>query len=343
MSDPYNAVISALMSWGRSGLIPNTRVIKSYFPPTTDPVSGVPVLIPATVYVTGPRKAYTDTSRPPDPHMATPNYIDTLPNAPVAGSSVLFNLTDVQDTGGSAGISSFSSAVDVMAGLSQDTFSGDERVSVGTMAVLPVNNATAAKTLTNGLLYSSAATAANDQTEYYKNGAHLDNKNTYADRAARFAGLSSLPRITDSHEDAKVLYTDSADPSTEEPVKNVAVAHIPDRYDVFPTKVPCAMPGVLNCYIGTVDEITPYKPAPDFDHLMVFRTKIPPSNSTPAWQNLRQQATAPTINVQIGDKWWDTAHSKMYNWTGTTWQWIKNAELEPDFYVIEDPRWRPHA
>lgn len=48
----HDAVINALIDWGRSGLIPNTKVIKSFHPPVQDPVTGVDVLMPATTYET---------------------------------------------------------------------------------------------------------------------------------------------------------------------------------------------------------------------------------------------------------------------------------------------------
>ena len=48
----HDEVINALIDWGRSGLIPNTKVIKSFHPPVQDPVTGVDVLVPATTYET---------------------------------------------------------------------------------------------------------------------------------------------------------------------------------------------------------------------------------------------------------------------------------------------------
>lgn len=77
----YDTVLDQLLIWGRSGLIPNTKVVKSYYPPVKDPVTGAFVLMPATYYVTGD---LGDRSR------IQHHDIDTLPNTPYAGSSVAY-------------------------------------------------------------------------------------------------------------------------------------------------------------------------------------------------------------------------------------------------------------
>jgi hypothetical protein len=48
----FSAIVDKLMTWGRSGLIPETKIIKSYWPPIADPTTGVQVCLPATVYST---------------------------------------------------------------------------------------------------------------------------------------------------------------------------------------------------------------------------------------------------------------------------------------------------
>lgn len=77
----YDTVLDQLMIWGRSGLIPNTKVVKSYYPPVKDPITGAFVLIPATYYVTGDLG---------DRSQIKHHDIDTLPNTPYAGSQVAY-------------------------------------------------------------------------------------------------------------------------------------------------------------------------------------------------------------------------------------------------------------
>jgi hypothetical protein len=51
---PQNHVLNqSLIEWSRSGLIQNLSQVKSYHPPIPDPVTGIPVSFPASVYTTG--------------------------------------------------------------------------------------------------------------------------------------------------------------------------------------------------------------------------------------------------------------------------------------------------
>ena len=191
----YNDILNVLMDWGRSGLIPNTKVIKSYHPPLVDSLTGVAVLMPATTYSTG----------------IIPNYskvknmdINDLTNAPRSGSRI-------QDYNPPIG----------------------KLVDPQLIANPKTESAIAA--VEYGELYKESATTANTQAKYEKNIKNLK-IDTIADRATR--DLTHKPKF-----------------KTAELDSNVVAPQIPNRYEMVPTRVPCAMPGVLNCYVETYDKI----------------------------------------------------------------------------------------
>ena len=96
----FAAIVDKLMTWGRSGLIPETKIIKSYWPPIADPTTGVQVCLPATVYSTENK---TDPVQAEDPfwgdkkiysfNVVNREYgdVDTIGNAPGASDVIQDN------------------------------------------------------------------------------------------------------------------------------------------------------------------------------------------------------------------------------------------------------------
>jgi len=205
----YNDILNVLMDWGRSGLIPNTKVIKSYHPPLVDSLTGVAVLMPATTYTTGIIPDYAK-----EKNMD----INDLTNAPRSGSRI-------QDYNPPIG-----KLVDPQLIANPKTESAIAAVEYGD-------------------LYRESALNANTQAQYEKNIKNLK-INTIADRTTR--GLTHKPKfIMENLQDAKNFCSIK----TAELDSNVVAPQIPNRYEMIPTRVPCAMPGVLNCYVATYDKI----------------------------------------------------------------------------------------
>jgi hypothetical protein len=203
------------MTWGKRGLIPNTKVIKSYHPPSIDNITGVAISTPATLF---------KTENIDDPLKVKFKSIDELPSAAYSGSNVTdFNINDIP-----AG--------------------PDTNLSHNA----PVY----------GKYYKDAALSSDDESVYRKNVEQL-NIPTIADRMT--SGLENKPvKITDNFSDAQTFYKipplvkEQKDSEGKTPLDTRKP--IPRRYDLIPTKVPCAIPGVINCYMEIYDNIDVTQP-----------------------------------------------------------------------------------
>lgn len=211
----YNVILDSLMNWGKSGLIPNTGVIKSYHPPSIDNITGVAVPMPATIYKTNEVK---------DAYKNKFKSIDELPNASYTGSNIVdFNVNDIP-TGPDTN-------------LAHDA---------------PIY----------GKFYKDAALTASNEETYKKETSKL-NISTVADRMTKW--LDNKPaKITDKFEDAQNFYQI---PPLEKPFKDSQEKTpldtrrpIPRRYELIPTRVPCAIPGILNCYMEIYDRVETAQP-----------------------------------------------------------------------------------
>lgn len=139
----FSAIVDKLMTWGRSGLIPETKIIKSYWPPIADPTTGVQVCLPATVYSTEDK---TETVQAEDPFWG---------DKKIYTYNVVKNrYGDVDNIGNSPGAS------DVI----QDNCPQQPSVP----AVVP-DSSTAASTINFANLYLEAIKKSNTQAEYEEN------------------------------------------------------------------------------------------------------------------------------------------------------------------------------
>lgn len=224
MSSPipagYESILNALVKWGKSGLIPNTGVVKSYHPASIDNITGVAIPAPATIYKTGEID---------DPLKANFRSIDELPNAPYSGSNVSdFNVNDIP-TGPDTNLA---------------------------------HNAPV-----YGKFYKDSALTAEDEEEYKKNTSHLEIP-TIVNRTTRYIDTTmpgiKVPKIVDELEDAKSFYSiaplfqEVKDREEKTPLDTRKP--IPKRYELIPTRIPCAIPGVLNCYLEVYDSIDVSQP-----------------------------------------------------------------------------------
>ena len=260
MSDPfppnYSQVLNGLIAWGRSGLIPNTKIVKSYHSPVIDPVTGIPVLMPATVYVSGVTTrskfdyvlsdytyrdkpvtyqqsitgGYSNSTTPPSPDISTVSLpvvdptgivsVDDLPHFFYAGSSVKdFNVNETP---------------------------GELDTAVSTYYTAYNSQ------------YREAAANATDQSHYESLTADI-RISTVPDRLTRELDYS-LPRYVDQLDDAKAMFNEAPRefPAVEGDTKGYA--YIPKRYDLVATKIPCAIPGILNCHLVAYDQIDVSQP-----------------------------------------------------------------------------------
>lgn len=264
MPDPfppnYDLILNHLLAWGKSGLIPNTKVIKSYHPPVIDSVTGVPVLIPATVYETQEvtqsntdfvlpdftykdkpvtyqqmiRGRYPSSSPETIPDVSTVSYppvdptvvinMDSLPHFFFAGSNVKdFNTNETPGELDTSLTHYFAAYTDV---------------------------------------YKESVDLATDQEEYstITSDARIP---TVGDRLIRDVD-HTLPRYVDNLEDAKVFFSLTPREFPDQENDQKGYPYIPHRYDLVPTKVPCAIPGVLNCYMKTYDNVDISQPTVEY-------------------------------------------------------------------------------
>jgi hypothetical protein len=248
----FNAVLNALIEWGNSGLIPNTRVIRSYHPPAIDNITGVPVLVGATVYET--KDFDYDTT------------IDqTIPKITNLHEKVTItalyrnreNLPENVDP--SKPIASFrdlkSSVTDLPAAFYAGSLIQDFNVNN-----IPgsLDTALASRAPIKADLYKESALTSEDEEEYVKNIEKL-RVPTVADRITTGFVDQNVKLITDNFEDAKTFYavqplgTEETTIPDNTPKDNRKP--IPRRTELVPTGVPCAIPGVLNCYMQVYDSV----------------------------------------------------------------------------------------
>lgn len=211
----YNDLLDSLMLWGRTGLILDTKVIKSYHPPSLDNVTNVAVPMPATVFKTG--------KTIPKPYERSYIFIDELPNASHTGSNVVdFNVNTIP-TG-------------------PDTNLSHEAPKYGPF-------------------YKDSA-LTQDAATYYANTKKLAIP-VVADRTASELKVKHS-YITDKYDDAKTFYSTPplpfASTATTDKYPIDTRRPIPKRYELMPTRVPCAIPGTLNCYMAVYDSVDVTQP-----------------------------------------------------------------------------------
>ena len=76
---------------------------------------------------------------------------------------------------------------------------------------------------------------------------------TPIDSSDKYNKRLQMTKIFDKLEDAKSFLNDI---SIKSETTTSRVIRPKENYEMFSTKVPCAIPGVLNCYIGVYDDIT---------------------------------------------------------------------------------------
>lgn len=285
----YGQVLNGLMSWGNSGLIADTKLIKSYHPPTIDNVTGVPVLMPATTYQTGSVDSILKTLR--DRKYKS---ISELPSASYTGPNVKdWNVNDIP-TG-------------------PDT-------SLAQLAPIYGEN------------YKQAALTSSDEKTYEKNTQKLGLSGLVAERLTE--NFTEKPvKITDNFDDAKTFYKTqpltsgsgigglvSATQASQEKKPIDTRRPIPGRYELVPTKVPCAIPGVLNCYMEVYDKVDVKQPTYSYTEPTVTTTTLPDSLSG-ILKTYVESAIEP-VNPKLGDRWWDTENNKLYVYDDTEWKLI---------------------
>lgn len=206
----YNDILNVLMEWGRSGLIPNTKVIKSYHPPVQDSLTGIPVLMPASTYETGiipdySKEIYRD--------------INSYTNVP----------------GGTASrIQDYNPPIGKLV---------DPQLNV------PPKTEVAVETVKYGPLFKEAALTSQTEEEYQENIKNI-RVASIADRMTR--DVTHNPQyVMNNLQDAKAFVSIK----TDVPDDTKIAPKIPNRYEMVPTGIPCAIPGVLNCYVETYDKI----------------------------------------------------------------------------------------
>lgn len=204
----YNGLLNALVTWGRSGFIPNTKIIRSYYQPTIDPTVGVPVTVPATVYARGVIPNYVKANYVP---------VDSLPAAPSTGSVIQdYNLPPIK-----------------MAAKTEPPIPKTE------LAIITVRN---------GSRFKEAALTSKSESEYIQRTKNLGT-NSILERASECLAYNPQ-KITDKFSDAKPFCSIQS----EIPENTLRIAEIPKRYDMIPTGVPVAIPGVINCYPVAYDD-----------------------------------------------------------------------------------------
>lgn len=264
MPDPfppnYDLILNDLLAWGKSGLIPNTKVVKSYHPPVVDPVTGVPVLIPATVYETKDvTRANSDFVIPDATYKDKPVTYQQLIKGQYPSASPE-TIPDLSKT--NSPVTNPATAVD-MDSIPHFFYSGSN-VKDFNINTTPGDLDTSMTLFSTAYVedYKSTAQMVSDQSAYEAATADI-RINTAADRLIRDVD-HTLPRYVDNLEDANQFFT-LAPREFPDPEYNVTgYPYIPSRYDLAATKVPCAIPGVLNCYMKANDAVDVSQPVVEY-------------------------------------------------------------------------------
>jgi hypothetical protein len=287
----YNEILNALMAWGNSGLIPDTKLIKSYHPPAIDNITGVPILMPATTYETGSSESILKSLLDRDY-----SSISELPSASYSAPNVKdWNVNDIP-TGPDTSLSHLA----------------------------PIY----------GPFFKQAALTSADEKEYQKNTKKID-ISVVAERLTE--NFDEKPvKITDNFDDAKNFYKTqpltsgsgiggltSALQAAENKKPIDTRRPIPRRYELVPTKVPCAIPGVLNCYMEIYDKVDTTQPTYTYEEPVVTTTTLPDSLRTLLKTPL-ESAIEP-VNPQLSDLWYDTENNELFVYDGSTWQSLGNS------------------
>lgn len=255
MPDPfppnYDLILNDLLAWSKSGLIPNTRVVKSYHPPVVDAVTGIPVLIPATVYETKEvTRSNADFVIPNFTYRGDPVTYQQMVRGNYPSSSA-DNISDISTV--SLPVANPTKVVDMdnlphffYAGSSVKDFNINETPGELDTSLTHYYAAYSDR-------YKDSANVAVDQSDYESITADA-RINTVGDRLMRDVN-HTLPRYVDNLEDAKAFFKLAPREFPEIENDPKGYPYIPNRYDLIPTKVPCSIPGVLNCYMTAYDKV----------------------------------------------------------------------------------------
>lgn len=248
----FNAVLNALIEWGNSGLIPNTKVIRSYHPPAIDNVTGVPVLMGATVYETKDFDYNTVMDN-------TKSKITNLHEKVVITALYRDKENLPKNTDPKKPIANFRGISGLISQLPAAFYSGS-LIKDFNVNNIPgsLDTALAARSPLNADLYKESALTSADEEEYLQNVEKLKVP-TVADRITDGFVDKKVELIIDDFDDAKLFYAVQPLGTEETPVpQNTPKDNrkpIPRRTELVPTGVPCAIPGVLNCYMEVYDSV----------------------------------------------------------------------------------------
>ena len=325
----YDDVLNALMTWGRTGLIPNTKVIKSYFPPVQDPVTGARVLLPATVYATdsiGDRSQVKHTN------------IDDLPNTPYAGSNIEYNTINNSKTPKNV-IADIGAVPKTIGTTVVNKDAGNAAVGIDSVSSnyvsLPMTDppgdhlVKALLNTTSGKNIQQSAIATTDETVYANNHAAVL-PTTAADELT--ANLVVKPQtVTSNLSDTQTLLsTGQVSPTMGEN----EVFTMRQDLDMYTTGIPCAIPGVLNCYLVAPQAKPAVYPSYTYGPISVPTYDLP-DNMRKKLGIPTQSTTAPSAPA-LGDQWWNLTLSKLYVWNGSSWVFLRNY-LDIPYTLITDP------
>jgi hypothetical protein len=269
-----NSIHTSLIDWSRSGLIPGITQVKSYHPPVQDPVTGILVNFPATVHTSNQRRKRLIYSNL--------NPIDNLNN-----STGIFQTGKINDFDSENGIvgSSVKHAIEsipinnyIKKLVNSNTVSDGQYLSTltqsmrsasiyGSVQIPPPPGLVVDTPPSRFTLLPSTSVTPTPYDVYQGPGANVVyvlNQSvvanlypTIADTIAVAGGISTLSRITDNREDARVYYqsTQTTDTLTDAQKADLAARASKqfsptDRKKVRLTGVPAAMPGVLNIVLS---------------------------------------------------------------------------------------------
>lgn len=288
----YNDVLNTLIAWGQSGLKPNATVVKSYLPPVKDPQTGIEVLIPATTFKTADVKESRALTKKlmelPRDEDDVPSYnltkltnswgeelptINSLPSAPYAGSGIADFIINNDDPFGPqtfVGLRTVPDAnlIEQVALTANGSYVGavaDAYLKQKKYVDSMTRSSVKADVLSGTMLSSAGGIGGLAKALLGPLG-----RTAAADRMAREVSRG-LPRIIDRVSDiTTMLEIPLIDPEADPPMVEIRTgkkdidpdalptggkAFIPRRYDLKATRIPCAIPGVLNCIMTKYDTV----------------------------------------------------------------------------------------
>lgn len=268
-------ITNGLLTWARSGLIPNVKQVKSYHPPMPDPVTGILVNFPASIHTS----SYPARVSRKKIGSSLLQSIDTIPE------STRNNTNTVQDFNDDHGIigSSVIKAIDSIPINSyikklahsesisdSDYFSslkiGIETIYGSSKVPLPPGLIIAANAIPDGFTQITntkvidtpfiAYQGPGANIVYVLNDSVISNAYpTVADQLAIAGNYPPIKRIVNTREDASIYYSKPDDKMTDAQRADLA-ARASDQFNsnkrkqVVISGVPAAIPGTLNVLLA---------------------------------------------------------------------------------------------